>query len=92
MELRAPGPARSEFRVFDLSTWGSPHVANAPKRDLPQPDAPRTETQLLETQVRSPQLHDPHVLDTPKAAAPVDRTNGEPQVLDLPKGDSHAAL
>ena len=92
VELRAPGPARSEFRVFDLSTWGSPHVADAPKRDLPQPDAPRTETQLLETQVRSPQLHDPQVLDTTKAAAPVDRTNGEPQVLDLPKGDTHAAL
>ena len=92
VELRAPGPARSEFRVFDLSTWGSPHVANAPKRDLPQPDAPRTETQLVETQVRGPEVHDPQALGTPKVAAPVDPTNGEPQVLDLPKGDSHAAL
>jgi len=76
VELRAPAPA--DVRPFDLSSWGSAHVAEAPKRD-PQPEAPKIETQAL---------------DAPKIAAPstADPTNGEPQVLDLPKGDSHAAL
>jgi pilus assembly protein CpaC len=78
VELRAPAPVRAEFNAFDVSTWGLPRVAAAPKRETPQPDAPKVETQ---------------VLDTPKLATPAaDPTNGESQVLDLPKGDSHAAL
>jgi pilus assembly protein CpaC len=85
VELRAPVPVPPrQFSMFDPSTWTPRRVADAPKPDIPQPETPK----VVETPTR-----DPGTPDAPRIAAPAaDPTNGESQVLDLPKGDSHAAL
>jgi hypothetical protein len=77
VELRPPGPAAA-VRVLGAPRWSPPRVADAPKRQPPSPNAPAK----IEAQV----------LDVPKTPSAADRSNGQPQVLDLPKGESNAAL
>ena len=84
VELHPPLQPRATFNTFDLSNWGSPQVAAAPRPEPSAPEAPKLEAQIIDL---------PKTTGSVQPAAPAtEPANGEPQVIDVPLGDSHAAL
>jgi pilus assembly protein CpaC len=76
VELRAPDPPRRQFQPFDLSTWGWPQ---------------QTTGSVQDTATLAAAKNTPGAPAQPAVQSPATGTaNRESQILDLPKGDSHA--
>jgi Flp pilus assembly secretin CpaC len=76
VEPHSPDPPRPQFQPFDLSTWGWPA---------------QTTGSVQDNTTRAAAKSTPDVPAQPAVQSAVAETpNRESQILDLPKGDSHA--